>query len=129
MKGIVRGAAALNAFFQLGVGLVAVFAPAAAAGLFKVAVVSTPMLALIRMLGGLLASSGVISGLVAADPDRSPALCRAFAACLLMNAGTDAIAIAAGEMTFGQLAIGMALEFVLAVLLLVRTLPAKPSLG
>ncbi len=119
MRGIVRVVASLNALFGVVVGGLAVVSPTAAAGAFKVDASPESLLALIRMFGGLLAASGLISGLIAKDPDASPALARLYAVCLLVNVGADVAVIGSHEMTFGQVGSGMMLEAVLAVLLLV----------
>ena len=119
MRRVVQIVGWLNAAFGLLVGLLAVASPMAAAGAFKVGVDSPAMLALIRMFGGLLASSGIVSAVVAKDPDRYPILVRAYAACLLLNVATDALVIASGEMRFDQVASGMLLELLLGVLLFV----------
>ncbi len=117
MRRIVQIVAWLNAAFGVAVGLLAVASPVAAAGAFKVTVDSAAMLALIRMFGGLLASSGIVSMLVARDPDGHPALVRAYAGCLVLNVATDGLVIASGQMRFDQVASGMLLELLLAVLL------------
>jgi hypothetical protein len=117
MRKVVRAVAALNAVFQILVGLLSVASPETAAQAFKVTVAAPAMLALIRMFGGLLASSGVISGLVAQSPDRDRPLIVAFAACLLLNVAADIAAITAGEIRLDQLAVGMILEVVLALML------------
>jgi hypothetical protein len=118
MRKIVRAAAALTAVFQILVGLLSVASPETAAAAFKVSVAAPAMLALIRMFGGLFATTGVISALIAQNPDRDRSLVTAFAACLLLNVGADVAVIAAGELRFDQLAVGMLLELSLAVLLL-----------
>jgi hypothetical protein len=117
MRKIVVVVAGLNAVFQLLVGLLSVASPDTAAVAFKVTVASPAMLALIRMFGGLLASSGVISAIIAKNPDRDRSLVLAFAAGLLLNVAADTAVIAAGELRFDQLAAGMVLEIVLAFLL------------
>jgi len=117
MRRIVQIVGWLNAAFGLLVGLLAVASPVAAAAAFKVSVDSPAMLALIRMFGGLLASSGVVSGFIARDPDASPKLTRTYAAILLLNVATDGLVIASGEMRFDQVASGMLLELLLAALL------------
>jgi hypothetical protein len=107
----------LNALFGVVVGALSVVSPVAAAGAFKVDPSPESLLALIRMFGGLLLASGLVSGLVAKDPDASPALSRTYAICLLVNVSADVAVIASHEMTFGQVGSGMVLEAVLAVLL------------
>ena len=124
MRRVVQIVGWLNAAFGLLVGLLAVASPTAAAGAFKVGVDSPAMLALIRMFGGLLASSGIVSAVIAKDPDRYPVLVRAYAACLVLNVATDALVIASGEMRFDQVASGMLLELLLGVLLFAYR-PAK----
>jgi uncharacterized protein DUF4345 len=118
MRKIVRATAALTAVFQVLVGVLSVVSPETAAQAFKVSVSAPAMLALIRMFGGLFATTGVISGLIAENPDRDRSLVRAFAGCLLLNVGADIVVIAAAELRFDQLAVGMLLELLLAVLLL-----------
>ncbi len=120
MRKIIRAVAALTAIFQVLVGLLGVASPDTAAAAFKVTVAAPAMLALIRMFGGLFATSGVISALIAQNPDRDRPLVTAFAACLLLNVGADVAVIVAGELRFDQLAVGMLLELLLAVLLLLR---------
>jgi hypothetical protein len=120
MKKIVRAVAALTAVFQVLVGLLGIASPETAAAAFKVSVAAPAMLALIRMFGGLFATSGVIAALIAQNPDRDRSLVRAFAACLVLNVVADVAVIAAGELRFDQLAVGMLLELLLAVLLFLR---------
>jgi Domain of unknown function (DUF4345) len=120
MKKIVQAVAGFNAVFQLVVGLLSVVSPLTAAAAFKVEGESPVLLALIRMFGGLLASSGIISALIAKNPDRDRGLVRAYAGCLLLNVAADVVVIASGELRFDQLAVGMVLELVLATLLVAR---------
>lgn len=127
MRKVVVGVAALNAVFQLLVGLLSVVSPEAAARAFKINVAAPAMLALIRMFGGLLASSGVISALVAKNPDRDRSLVIAFAACLLLNDAADGAVISAGEMRFDQLASGMLLQASLALLLFFYGFATSPK--
>lgn len=118
MRTMVKVVAGLNALFQGLVGLVCIIAPSTAANLFKVEVSGVAMLALLRMFGGLLTSNGVVSGLIAQNPDRDRGLVAAYSALLLLNVGADLVVIGTGELRFDQLAIGMLLEAVLAVLLI-----------
>jgi hypothetical protein len=118
MRKVVIAVAGLNAVFQLLVGLLSVASPETAAVAFKITVASPAMLALIRMFGGLLASSGFISALIATNPNRDRPLVLAFAAGMLLNLAADAVIIVAGELRFDQLAAGMVLQIVLAFLLL-----------
>lgn len=120
LKRIVQIVAALNAIFQIAVGLMSIASPTLAASSFKVdARSSVVILALIRMFGGLLASSGIISALLARDPYKNVGLARPYAACLLLNVSADLVVIATGELRWDQLVVGMVLELVLATLLLV----------
>jgi len=116
-RNIVRAVAALTTVFQVLVGLLSVASPETAAAAFKVSVAAPAMLALIRMFGGLFLTSGIICALVAQNPDRDRPLVTAFAACLLFNVVADVAVIATGELRFDQLAVGMLLELLLAVLL------------
>jgi hypothetical protein len=128
MKRLVRAVAALNAVFQVAVGALSVGSPHAAAAAFKVDLGTPALSALIRMFGGLLLASGLISGLIARNVDESAALRRVYAVCLAVNVTADLCVIGAGEMAFGQLAAGMILEAVLAALLLTyRGAEPKPS--
>jgi len=120
MRKVVVAVAALTAVFQLLVGLLGMVSPETAAVAFKITVTAPAMLALIRMFGGLFASSGIICALIAKNPDRDRSLVVAFATCLLLNDGADVAAILAGEIRFDQLAVGMVLQLALAVLLLVH---------
>jgi len=117
MRKVVVAIAALTAVFQILVGLLSVVSPEIAAQTFKVVVAAPAMLALIRMFGGLFVSSGVICALIAKNPDRDRSLVLAFAGCLVLNVAADIAAIMAGEIRFDQLAVGMILETVLALLL------------
>jgi hypothetical protein len=119
MKRAVQVVAGLNGLFGIVVGLMSVAAPRVAAGAFKVDGTSVALLALIRMFGGLLAASGIISSVIARNPDESRTLIRAYAACLAVNVAADIAVIGAGEMQFAQLASGMLLEALLAILLVV----------
>jgi hypothetical protein len=121
MRTAVRIFAALNALFGIGVGLMCILAPHTAADSFHVdPSPSIVILALIRMLGGLLATSGLVSLTIARDPEASPLLTKVYGGCLLLNVAADAIVITSHELRFDQVAVGMLLELVLGVLLLVR---------
>jgi len=54
---------------------------------------------------------------IAKNPDRDRPLVHAFAGCLVLNLAADIAAIVAGEIRFDQLAAGMILETMLALLL------------
>jgi hypothetical protein len=118
MRWAVRILAGLNALFSIIVGSLSVISPQTAAMLFKVDVGAPAMLALIRMFGALLASSGAISVLIAKNPERDPGMVATYAGILLLNVGADAVAIVAGEIRFDQLAVGMGLEVALAIALI-----------
>jgi hypothetical protein len=118
MRRVLVAVAWLNAVFGVVVGSLATVSPVVAAGAFKVSVDSPAMLALIRMFGGLLASSGLVSAIVAKDPDGYPLLTKTYAGILLLNVSADALVIASSEMRFDQVASGMLLELLLAALLL-----------
>ncbi len=119
MRWAVRTLAGANGIFQVIVGLLSLISPQTAAGLFAVDVTAPVMLALIRMFGALLASSGAISILIAKNPERDPGMVATYAGILLLNVGADLVAIVAGEIRFEQLAIGMALQVALATALIV----------
>jgi hypothetical protein len=117
MRKLVQGMGLLNALFGIIVGTLAVVSPNSAAATFKVAVESAAMLGLVRMFGALLGSSGIISLLVARDPDAYPLLTRGYAAILILNVLGDLLVIQSGELQFAQIASGMMIELVLGVLL------------
>jgi hypothetical protein len=120
MKKAVQGVAALNALFGLVVGLLCVAGPATAAAAFQIDAGAPAVHALVRMFGGLLAASGIVSALLAKDPSRDAGLVVGYAACLLVNVTADSVVIAAGELRFDQLAGGMVIQALLAGLLLVH---------
>ena len=127
MKKLVRALAGFNSAFQVLVGLLCIAAPVVAAAAFKVDIASPAMRALLRMFGGLLASTGILSALIARDPDRDRGFVLAFTACLLLNVGADVVVIGAGELRFDQLAVGMLLELVLAAVLLAYRFSGRAS--
>ncbi len=103
----------LGCVFQGIVGLLSIASPAAAAGLFQLEGLAPSQLALIRMFGGLLAGSGVISFVVARNPEANPGLPAAYALTCLLNLAADTLVGFSGAMRFSQLALGMLLQAVL----------------
>jgi hypothetical protein len=116
MRTALRVLAGLNGAFQCIVGVLCVLAPAAAGSLFGIVSPTPVTLALTRMFGGLLAGSGLLSALLARDPDRNPDLPWLVAVTCVVNVASDVTVIANGELRFDQLAVGMGLQIVLAAL-------------
>ena len=127
VRKVVRGLAGFNALFQVAVGLLSVLSPHLAAAAFKVDIAAPAMAALIRMFGGLLASTGILSALIAQNPDRDRGFTTAFIGCLFLNVGADVIVIFAGELRFDQLAVGMILELVLGILMSAYAFGRRPA--
>jgi hypothetical protein len=108
--------AGFNAAFQVTVGLLCTAAPASAEKVFELAQTGASVDALTRMFGGLLFGSGLVSALVARDPDRNRDLPVLLAASCVVNVSADMLVISSGEMTFGQLAAGIVLQAIVAAL-------------
>jgi hypothetical protein len=113
MRTALRVLADLNGAFQCIVGLLCVLAPGAAGALFGIVVPTPITLALTRMFGGLLVGSGLLSALLARDPDRNPDLAWLVAAACVVNVASDAMVVSHGELRFDQLAVGIVLQVVL----------------
>jgi hypothetical protein len=114
MRSALRVLAGLNAVFQLLVSAICVTAPGAAAKLFELVQTGSSIFALTRMFGGLLFGSGLLSAMVARDPDRNRDLPILLAAACVVNISADMLVVANGEMTFGQLAAGVILQVLVA---------------
>jgi hypothetical protein len=110
MRPTLRIVASLNALFQLLVGLLCVLSPSATASVFQLAQTGPSVFALIRMFGGLLFGCGLLSALVAHDPDRNRDLPALLATACAVNVAADAIVVGSGDMLFGQLAVGVILQ-------------------
>jgi drug/metabolite transporter (DMT)-like permease len=118
MRSALRILCGLNAAFQILVGLLCTIAPAAADKVFELAQTGPSIFALTRMFGGLLFGSGMLSGLVARDPDRNRDLPILLAAACVVNVSADMLVVGNGEMPFGNLAVGVILQVVLVALAL-----------
>ncbi len=112
MRSALRVLASLNALFQVAVGLLCIFTPIAAAKVFQLGQIGPSVYALTRMFGGLIFGSGLLSALVARDPDRNPDLPLLLVISCVANVGADAMVVANGEMLFGQVAVGVFLQVV-----------------
>jgi len=117
MRTSLRILAALNALFQCGVGLWCVVVPDAAAAAFGLAAeqLAPSTLALTRMFGGLLVGGGLLSALVARDPERNPDLVLLAIIASVANVGADLLVASAGHMALEHLAAGMVLQSLLAI--------------
>jgi len=115
MRTFLRVVAGLNAVFQGLLGVLSMASPTVAAGLFQLEGLPPPALALIRMFGGLLAGSGLISAVVARNPDANPGLPAAYALTCVLNLAADTLVGISGAMRFSQLALGMLLQAILVV--------------
>jgi hypothetical protein len=129
MRAFLRVVAGLNAVFQGPLGVLSMASPAVAAGVFQLEGVGPPGLALIRMFGGLLAGSGLISAVVAKNPEANPGLPAAYALTCLLNLAADTLVGLSGAMRFSQLALGMLLQAILVVAVAanLRRAPAGPT--
>jgi cytochrome c oxidase subunit IV len=129
MRTFLRVVAGLNAVFQGILGVLSIASPTVAAGLFQLEGLAPPSLALIRMFGGLLAGSGVISAVVARNPEANPGLPAAYALTCVLNLAADTLVGLSGAMRFSQLAFGMLLQAILVVAVAVnlRRAPAGPT--
>src|SRR2546428_13696822 len=125
MRTFLRVAAGVNAVFQGLLGVVSVARPTVAAGLFQLEGLSPPGLALIRIVGGLLAGSGLLSAVVAKNPEANPALPVADALACLINLVADTLIGLSGAMRFSQLAPGMLLQAILVVAVVAGRLRAR----
>ena len=118
MRTALRVLCGLNAVFQVIVGLLCSVAPAVADKVFELTQTGPSVFALTRMFGGLLFGSGLLSGLVARDPDRNRDLPILLAAACIVNVSADMMVVANGEMPFGNLAVGVILQVVIVALAL-----------
>ena len=115
MRTLLRVVAGVNAVFQGLLGLLSIASPAMAAGLFQLEGLVPSSLALIRMFGGLLAGSGLISAVVAKNPEANPGLPTAYALTCVLNLAADTLVGFSGAMRFSQLALGMLLQALLVI--------------
>ncbi len=115
MRTLLRAVAGLNALFQILIGVAAILSPVAAAKLFELGDLAPPSLALIRMFGGLLAGSGLLSGLIALNPEANPSLLVAYALTCLLNLAADTLVGLSGALHFSQLAFGMLLQILVVI--------------
>src|SRR5258708_24455166 len=131
MRTLLRVVAGVNALFQGLVGIVATASPSAAAGLFQLESLAPAGLALIRMFGGLLLGSGLISAVVARNPEANPGLPAAYAVTCVFNLAADTLVVLSGAMRFSQLALGMLLQAILVVVVAanLRRAPGGPTLS
>jgi hypothetical protein len=116
MRKALRVVAGLNGVFQMIVGLLCTLAPDAAAKVFELGQTGPAILALTRMFGGLLFGSGLLSGLIARDPDRNPDLLVLASAACVANISADFIVVSSGELAFKHLAGGILIQVILVVL-------------
>jgi hypothetical protein len=115
MRTLLRVVAGVNAIFQGLLGLLSIASPEMAAGLFQLEGLVPSSLALIRMFGGLLAGSGLISAVVARNPEANPGLPTAYALTCVLNLAADTVVGFSGAMRFSQLALGMLLQALLVI--------------
>lgn len=127
MRSALRVLAGLNAVFQCVVGLLCIGAPAAAAKVFELAQTGPSVFALTRMFGGLLAGSGLLSALVARDPDRNRDLPLLLAAACVVNVSADLTVVASDEMPFKHLAGGVILQVILILLVAGHRATRRPA--
>ena len=113
MRSFLRIVAGVNAVFQGFVGVLAIASPTAAAGLFHLEDLAPIALALIRMFGGLLAGSGLISAVIATNPERNPGLPAAYAMACMLNLAADMLVGLSRALPFSRLAAGMLLQVIL----------------
>ena len=116
MRSALRILCGLNAVFQILVGLLCTVAPAVADKVFELTMTGPSVFALTRMFGGLLFGSGMLSGVIARDPDRNRDLPLLLVASCVVNVSADMLVVANGEMPFGNLAVGVILQVVLVAL-------------
>src|SRR5712692_7452880 len=126
MRTLLRVAASINAVFQVLLGLVAVASPQGAAGLFQLQGLGPPELAVVRMFGGLLAGSGLLSAIIARSPDAYPGLLVGYALACMLNLTADTAVGLSGEMRFSQLALGMAPQALIAIAIVARLRGGEP---
>lgn len=133
MLSFVRRFATLNAVFQCLVGAIAIASPAYAAVLFKLDAgyraspeAAMAISALVRMFGGLLLGSGLLSATIAYDPDKNPWLLQLASVACVVNLVADVLVCSAGDMKFSQLAVGMVLQVLLAMVLTGYALRPRP---
>src|SRR5260370_26328328 len=110
MRTFLRVVAGLNAVFQGILGVLSMASPTLAAGLFQLEGLAPPALALIRMFGGLLAGSGLISAVVAKNPEANPGPPAAYALTCVLNLAAHTLVGFSGAMRFSQLARRMLLQ-------------------
>src|SRR5216684_629332 len=67
------------------------------------------------LLGVLLAGSGLVSAVVARNPEANPGLPAAYALTCVLNLAADTLVGLSGAMRFSQLAIGMLLQAILVI--------------
>jgi hypothetical protein len=126
MRTLLRVAASINALFQVLLGLVAVATPQMAAGIFGLEGLGPPELAVVRMFGGLLAGSGLLSAIIARSPEGNPGLIVGYAFACILNLIADTAVCLSGQMRFSQLALGMAPQALIVIAIAARLRRSEP---
>lgn len=118
MRLAVRIFAAINACFQVFVGVVGLVNPAILASLLGLRGSSPGLFGVLRLLSAFMASTGAISGLLARRPSRDPGLSTTFASVLLLQVAAMIAVVSAEEIAAVPLAFAIVPEVALSAVLL-----------
>jgi hypothetical protein len=118
MRWYVRIVFGLNAAYQVVIGLVALLAPLTMLGLYGASDADKQVLflhAAMRGLGFYILFGGVLSALVALDPDRHPVLLALMGTLAVLTIVGWSLTLAFGEMQIGQVGVDLVVQALLLV--------------
>ena len=118
MRWYVRIVFGLNTIYQVVIGLIALLAPTMMLGLYGATDVDKQvilLLASMRGLGFYIVFGGIISALIAMNPDRHPILLRLIAALAVLTIIGWVLTLAFGEMKISQVGIDLVIQVLLLI--------------
>lgn len=118
MRGYVRVVFGLNTLYQLVVGCIALFAPIMMLSIYGASETDQTVLLLqasMRGLGFGILFGGVISALIARDPDQYPVLLPLMAVLSILTLVAWSLTLVTGQMNVGQVGIDMVVQVLLLV--------------
>jgi hypothetical protein len=118
MRGYTRIIFGLNALYQLAVGVIFLFAPVTAIGLYGFPASeggSVATLVSLRALGAYVLLGAGLSAIIGVNPDRHPVLLPVMGALAVLTLVAWGVTLAAGEMTIAQVGLDAAVQGLLLV--------------
>lgn len=118
MRWYVRIVFGLNTIYQVVIGLVALLAPLAMLGIYGATDADKQVIflhAAMRGLGFYILFGGVISALVALDPDRHPVLLALMATLAVLTIVGWTLTLVQGEMKIAQVGVDLVVQVLLLV--------------